>query len=92
MDWRSCHSRDLSVNTHAASFPTIPCRADLFTGKYGFSYLGWNPLVDEKNVLAEILDKEGYTTLASVDTPFLMPQGFGYDVVFVILYLFQVRM
>ena len=66
-------------NAHAASFPTVPCRADLFTGKYTFTYLGWSPLTKEKNVLAELLSNSGYTTIASADTPFLMPKGFGYD-------------
>ena len=64
---------------YATSFPTMPCRADLFTGKYTFTYLGWNPITDEETVLAEILQKAGYTTLAAVDTPFLMRDGYGYD-------------
>lgn len=66
-------------NCYATSFPTMPMRADLFTGKFTFTYLGWEPLPPEEKILAEILAKAGYTTLASVDTPFFMRDGYGYD-------------
>jgi arylsulfatase A-like enzyme len=54
-------------------------RADLFTGKYTFPYLGWAPLPADETPLAEILQKTGYTTLAAVDTPFFVRNGYGYD-------------
>ncbi len=66
-------------NCYATSFPTMPMRADLFTGKFTFSYLGWQPLPSEEKVLAEILAKAGYTTLGCVDTPFFVKNGYGYD-------------
>ena len=66
-------------NCYATSFPTMPNRADLFTGKYAFPSLGWAPLPLEENILAEILQKAGYTTIAVVDTPFLIRDGYGYD-------------
>ena len=74
-------SKDCAIfkNAYANSFPTMPFRADLFTGKYTFSYLGWNPLMGEKKVLAELLSDEGYITLAAVDTPFHIRFGYGYD-------------
>ena len=40
---------------HAASFPTMPTRADLFTGKFTASYLGWAPLPAGEAVLPELL-------------------------------------
>ncbi len=66
-------------NAFATSFPTMPCRADLFTGKNTFTYLGWNPLTNEETVLAEILQEAGYITAAAVDTPFFIRFGYGYD-------------
>jgi len=67
-------------NCYAASFPTMPNRADLFTGKFTFSYLGWMPLPAEEKVLAEILFEEAdYTTIAVVDTPFFVRRGFNCD-------------
>ena len=66
-------------NCYATSFPTMPMRADLFTGKFTFTYLGWGPLPREETTLAEILRKAGYTTAAVVDTPFFVRKGYGYD-------------
>ena len=66
-------------NCYATSFPTMPNRADLFTGKYTFTYLGWAPLPRKENILAQILRDAGYTTIGVADTPFLMRNGYGYD-------------
>ncbi len=64
---------------YTASFPTMPNRADLLTGKLAFSYLGWAPLPSKEIVLPEILSRSGYTTIAVVDTPFFLRKGYGYD-------------
>lgn len=64
---------------YAASFPTIPNRADLLTGKYNFTYLGWSPLPREEITLAGVLTQAGYSTVAVVDTPFYVRNGYGYD-------------
>jgi len=63
---------------YAASFPTMPMRADLFTGKFTFSYLKWEPLPRDEKVLAQILGKAGYATLGIVDIPFFTRNGYGY--------------
>ena len=65
--------------SYAASFPTMPMRADLFTGKWTFTYLGWAPLPREETVLAQVLSANGYKTMAVVDTPFFTRGGYGYD-------------
>ena len=65
--------------SYAASFPTMPMRADLFTGKWTFTYLGWAPLPREEAVLAQVLSDNGYQTMGVVDTPFFTRAGFGYD-------------
>jgi arylsulfatase A-like enzyme len=64
---------------YAASFPTMPMRADLFTGKFTFTYLGWAPLPREEIILPQVLAQAGFTTMAVVDTPFFIRGQFGYD-------------
>jgi len=64
---------------YSSSYPTMPNRADLFTGRFTSTYLGWAPLPREEKVLAEILLKKGYTTLAAVDTPFFVRGDYNYD-------------
>jgi len=64
---------------YIASYPTMPNRADNFTGKYTFNYLGWAPLPREEVLLAEVLQREGYTAKAAVDTPFFVRGNYNYD-------------
>jgi len=64
---------------YCASFPTMPMRADLYTGKYTFNYLGWAPLPRDDVILPEILSDAGYLTKAVVDVPFFVRKGYGYD-------------
>ncbi len=64
---------------HAASFPTIPARADLATGRFSFTYLTWGPLPQDEITLAGLMTKAGYTTMGVGDTPFLIRNGYGYD-------------
>jgi len=64
---------------YAASFPTIPNRSDILTGKYNFTYLGWTPLPPDEVTLPHLLSEAGYLTSAIADTPFYMRNGYGYD-------------
>ena len=64
---------------YASSFPTMPLRADLFTGKWTFPYLGWAPLPRDEVVLAQLLSAHGYKTMGVADTPFFLRDGYGYD-------------
>ena len=64
---------------YPASFPTMPMRADLMTGKFTLTYLGWAPLPAEEIVLQQLFGEAGYHTAAKVDTPFYVRRGFGYD-------------
>ncbi len=64
---------------YAASFPTVPNRSDLLTGKYNFTYLGWRPLPQDEITLSQLLTSEGYVTAGIVDTPFYLRDGYGYD-------------
>ncbi|MBC7327244.1 sulfatase [bacterium] len=66
-------------NHYTASFPTIPNRRDLFTGKFTFTYTDWAPLTPDEIVLAQLLTAAGYTTMFIADTPHLMNEGYNYS-------------
>ncbi len=64
---------------HASSFPTMPARVDFTTGRFGATFMGWEPLPSELPTLAATLSAEGYVTMGIVDTPFFVRDGYGYD-------------
>jgi len=57
-------------NYYAASFPTMPARADYSTGKMSFSYMTWEPLSRGEVTLPDVLSQAGYVTAGVADTPF----------------------
>jgi arylsulfatase A-like enzyme len=61
------------------SFPTMPARADLLTGRCSFTFMGWEPLPSHVPTLPGLLSEAGYLTMGVVDTPFLVREGYGYD-------------
>ncbi len=64
---------------YSGSFPTVPNRAEIFTGRYIFTYYDWAPLPREELVLAEVLGAAGYTTMMIADTPHPLKSGYHYD-------------
>lgn len=56
---------------YVSSYPTIPCRTDLLTGKYSFPHRPWQPLDPGDVVLAEIVRRAGYLPALFFDTPAL---------------------
>ena len=64
---------------HAGSFPTMPARADLMTGRLSCAFMTWEPLPRDLPTVAEAFTAAGYLTTAIVDTPFYVRNGFGYD-------------
>jgi arylsulfatase A-like enzyme len=64
---------------YIASFPTIPQRTDLFTGKYTFIRAGWQPLPRDEIVLAQALSESGYTTMLIVDTYHMIRDAHYFD-------------
>ena len=62
-----------------SSFPTMPARADILTGTFSYTHMGWEPLPRHLSTLPEVLSKAGYLTMGVVDTPFFIRNGFGYD-------------
>ena len=67
-------------NAWAASFPTVPARADYFTGTYAFTDIGWGPMPQELPSVAQLIAESGEVLTAGVvDTPYLVLRGFNYD-------------
>ena len=64
---------------HCGSFPTVPCRNDVLTGRWTFTYKPWAPLGADETVLAEVLGEAGYLTALFVDTPHPFAPGFNYQ-------------
>jgi len=64
---------------YCGSFPTLPCRAEMFTGKFIFTYLNWGPLPQKETVLAEVLAEAGYTCTMVTDNLPLCRAGYGYE-------------
>ena len=64
---------------YAASFPTVPHRHDVLTGRYTLIDSGWQPLPRHEVVLAEELGKVGYTSMMILDQPHIVENGYRYD-------------
>ncbi len=67
---------------YAASFPTIPNRTDLFTGRYGEPLHPWVPLAHKQRTLPWVMGEKGYVTQLINDTPHLINRGTGFDAPF----------
>jgi arylsulfatase A-like enzyme len=59
-----------------SSFATMPARAEMLTGTFSYTHMGWEPLPRHLTTLPEVLSKAGYLTMGVVDTPFVIPNGF----------------
>jgi arylsulfatase A-like enzyme len=62
-----------------SSFPTMPARADILTGRFAYTFMGWEPLPPGIPTLPAIMSASGYLTMGVVDTPFFIRGGYGYD-------------
>ncbi|MBC7236188.1 MAG: sulfatase-like hydrolase/transferase [Chloroflexi bacterium] len=62
---------------YIASYPTVPNRRDLFTGRWGFLEAGWEPLRPNDVLLSEVLGQAGIVTQLFFDT--LPMGGAGYN-------------
>jgi len=64
---------------YIASFPTIPHRHDIFTGRYTFIYSTWAPLPRNEVILSQLLRQAGYVTMLIVDTPHMIRDAHYFD-------------
>jgi arylsulfatase A-like enzyme len=69
----------LFERAYCASWPTIPNRTDLFTGRFGEPLHPWLPLSWEAVTLPELMRANGYVSQLIHDTPHLINHGFGFD-------------
>jgi len=60
---------------YTGSFPTLPCRRDLFTGRWGHPFHTWNALEKAPQTMAETFRRAGYVTGLIFDTPMFMTEG-----------------
>lgn len=47
---------------YCASFPTVPNRNDVLTGRYTFTYKPWEPLSGDEITLTDVLNTGGIVT------------------------------
>jgi len=66
-------------NAFVSSFPTVPLRNDVLTGRYTFTYKGWSPIDADAVTLQETLGKAGILTSLVVDTPHPFTPGYNYQ-------------
>ena len=63
---------------YVASYPTVPNRWDMCTGRFGFPSRGWQPLDPGDVTLAWILTQHGVHTQMIWDTPMLGLHDYNY--------------
>ena len=63
---------------YIASYPTVPNRWDIATGRYGFPFRGWQPLDPGDVTLAQLLAQNGVHSQIIWDTPMLGMGGYNY--------------
>jgi len=64
---------------YAGSFPTLPNRTDLFTGKFRYMQAGWTPLPTDCPTLSQLFTNAGYRTQLICTTPNLMKDSNFYN-------------
>jgi arylsulfatase A-like enzyme len=64
---------------YAASFPTVPNRFDILTGRYTFNYFQWSPLPADALCFPKLLNDAGYVTMMVCDTPHILQHGYNFQ-------------
>ena len=64
---------------YLSSYPTVPNRWDILTGKLNYTYAGWQPMDAKEVVLPERLGEADYVSMMICDTPHIIQKGFGYQ-------------
>ncbi len=65
-------------NMIMGSFPTVPQRTDVFTGRFGWPRYGWQHIdKSSPNRLAALFAQQGYATQLLCDCPHLFSNGFN---------------
>ncbi len=64
---------------YTGSFPTVPHRCDIMTGRFTFTYFEWSRLPDKEVVVSETLGKASFTTMMVADTPHILQHGYNFQ-------------
>ncbi len=64
---------------YSSSFPTVPLRNDILTGRATFTYKQWAPLAADEATLQDTLNEAGIVTSLVADTPHPFAPGFNYQ-------------
>jgi len=63
---------------YAASFPTVPNRLDVMTGRFTFPYFGWSPLPEDALCFPSVLNDAGCVSMMVCDTPHIIQKGYNF--------------
>ncbi len=66
-------------NCFVGSFPTVPHRMDVMTGKMTHTFARWQPLPPDKITIQQVLGRSGIKTMLCADTPHILQHGFNYS-------------
>jgi arylsulfatase A-like enzyme len=66
-------------NAYHSSFPTIPLRNDILTGRHTFTYKPWSPIDEDAITLQETLAQAGILTSMVADNPTCFAPGYNYQ-------------
>ncbi len=67
------------TRAYHASFPTVPNRLDLMTGRFTYTYYDWSPMPRDELVIAEMLKEKDYVSMMVADTPHILKDGYFFD-------------
>ena len=67
----------LFEEAYGGSLPTIPMRADAWSGRYGTPFHGWQPFDPQQCLLAECLWSQGFTSALFTDVYHMHKPGFN---------------
>jgi arylsulfatase A-like enzyme len=61
------------------SYPCLPCRREIWTGRYEFPFRGWGPLERDDVIFPELVRSAGYTTMFITDNYLLCYEDGNYQ-------------
>ena len=73
------HESHVFENAFPGSFPTIPNRLDIMSGRFSFIDHEWCPLPKGTITLQQILSASGIPTQMIIDNPHMIENGFNYE-------------
>jgi len=66
-------------NAYIGSFPTVPNRHEILTGKFVFTYHKWAPVPEKDITIPKILKEKKYVSMGIFDTPHPFAPGMNYQ-------------